>query len=336
MNFKNGHLKSPTRPSPTYINFNNFDFNSYFYMFLDFNSFYLKRDRLMHSDFRFMLQTGNRWISLLPDLTHRDADSFADFDHLRQSTVISFFVDNMVDVPVCFKKSKSLYSVAFELKTLRCINFLTRHGRREQMFKFFNTSLNHVINLNKTALFPQAGTNTWLFLYKILSNSVMANQKSTVLTTNPSGFNWRPAPSTTQTFLFQRNFYYDQNMYFNPLYFTKTIFFNLVKRYSPLFTFYVRKVDKKIRKHSRGKSGKYLIVWKYIPEYKRFYLALRWFLKDLKFYREKTFTERLTRALHTLLTTPEQTFLAKLRKFSHLFVFQNFKKTLLKTLRATS
>jgi len=36
--------------------------------------------------------------------------------------------------------------------------------------------------------------------------------------------------------------------------------FTKLSDYSPLFSFYIRKVDKSIRKHSRGKSGKYTIM----------------------------------------------------------------------------
>ena len=36
--------------------------------------------------------------------------------------------------------------------------------------------------------------------------------------------------------------------------------FEELKKYTPLFNFYVRKVDKNVRKNSRGKSGKYMII----------------------------------------------------------------------------
>jgi hypothetical protein len=103
-----------------------------------------------------------------------------------------------------------------------------------------------------------------------------------------------------------------------------------------VFSFYIRRVDKSIRKHSRGKSGKYTIIWKYVPVYKRFYVTMRWFLKELKFQKLKTFTERLVHTLETFLLTPNLSFVYKLRRFTHFFVFQNFKKTLLKTLKSTS
>ena len=37
-------------------------------------------------------------------------------------------------------------------------------------------------------------------------------------------------------------------------------FIETLQNYLPLFSFYIRKVDKSIRKHSRGKSGKYTLM----------------------------------------------------------------------------
>jgi len=68
------------------------------------------------------------------------------FLHLRHLSFISFFINNMIDVPVCFKKSISLRRRIFELPILKFSNVLMRKGHREQIvkvllssfFKFFN------------------------------------------------------------------------------------------------------------------------------------------------------------------------------------------------------
>jgi hypothetical protein len=92
-------------------------------------------------------------------------------------------------------------------------------------------------------------------------------------------------------------------------------------------------VNKALRKNSRGRSGKYTVTWKYVPSYKRTYLAFRWFLKDLKFQTQKTLPERIKQLLDFLFFNPNNSFLLKVRKFVHRYVFKNFKKTLLKTLK---
>ena len=58
--------------------------------------------------------------------------------------------------------------------------------------------------------------------------------------------------------------------------------------------------------------------------------------KDLKFQKAKTFNERLFKTLEVFFLTPDLSFVSKLRKFTHYFVFQNFKKTLFRTLKSTS
>ena len=65
------------------------------------------------------------------------------FLFLRHSTITSFFSANQVDMPVCFKKSKSLYSKTFELPLLKFVNLIMRGGRREQALKFTTLSFNH-------------------------------------------------------------------------------------------------------------------------------------------------------------------------------------------------
>ena len=117
---------------------------------------------------------------------------------------------------------------------------------------------------------------------------------------------------------------------------TKDFLFQQVSQFYPIFSFFIQKVDKLKRKHSRGKSPKLKLIWKYIPLYKRFYQSLRWLIKDLKFQKEKTFKIRLFKVLETFYLMPELTFLWKLRNFIHIFVFKNYKLTLLKTLRSVT
>jgi len=50
---------------------------------------------------------------------------------------------------------------------------------------------------------------------------------------------------------------------------TYSIIFQNLVRFEPMFSFYIYKVDKKIFKNTRGKSGKYTFLWKFIPPYKR-------------------------------------------------------------------
>ena len=57
------------------------------------------------------------------------------FLFLRKSTVTSFFISNMVDMPLCFQKSKSLFTRTFEIPMLKLINMIMRHGLKNQALK---------------------------------------------------------------------------------------------------------------------------------------------------------------------------------------------------------
>lgn len=249
---------------------------------------------------------------------------FSTFLFLRQSTITSFFTTNLIDMPICFKKSKSLYSKTFELPLLKFTNLIMRGGAREQVIKN--------ITLSFTKCFERIFKNLnllnytkWEYLYNCFSTSCYS----------PNGvFNTYVLNSSLD--LHSKHTLTDGNLIFSDSLFLNKFLFYKLNEFLPLFSFYIRKVDKSIRKHSRGKSGKYTIMWKYVPIYKRLYITTRWLLKDLKFQKSKTFNERLFKTLETFLTNPEISFVYKLRKFTHYFVFQNFKKTLFRTLKSTS
>jgi hypothetical protein len=227
-------------------------------------------------------------------------------------------------MPICFKKSKSLYSKTFELPLLKFTNLIMRGGLREQVMKNMTLSF--------TRCFSQIFKNInlinfikWEYLYSHLLTITYSNNKS-----------FSSSLLNTALDLHSKHTLVEEHIVFNDSLFLNKFLFYKLNEFLPLFSFYIRKVDKSIRKHSRGKSGKYTIMWKYVPIYKRLYITTRWLLKDLKFQKSKTFNERLFKTLETFLTTPESSFVFKLRKFTHYFVFQNFKKTLFRTLKSTS
>ncbi len=245
------------------------------------------------------------------------------FLFLRRSTITSFFITNMVDMPICFKKSKSLYTKTFELPLLKFINLIMRRGLREKTlrditFTFYNFFQKFFAKSN-------LNYNKWYVIYNFLSLTCYNDDGS--FTNNLLN---KPLDLNSKHVLTESGYSFNNSLFF------KKGLFSKLNDYTPLFSFYVRKVDKSIRKNSRGKSGKYTIIWKYVPLYKRLYVTMRWFLKDLKFQKFKTFDERLFKTIETFLFTPELSFVYKLRKFTHFFVFQNHKKTLLKTLKSTS
>jgi len=124
--------------------------------------------------------------------------------------------------------------------------------------------------------------------------------------------------------------YNNANLNFQNLFFT-----NMVK-IVPTFNFYVYKVNKSKRKNSRGKSGKYTILWKYIAPFKRLYLTFRWLLKDLKFQKARNFEERCAKLWRIIAYNLLDSYAAQVKAFSHKCVFRNYRRTLMNSLRACS
>lgn len=239
----------------------------------------------------------------------------------RKSSITSFFSTNLVDMPICFKKSKSLYNTTFEIPLFKFLNLLMRRGQRTQTLKFVTKSFDSLF-LNLYLKYSTSLLN-WTFVFRTFYNRDLTNS-----TTSAHFINLTELNLTQKTELNER----DYTLFPQTVIFQK--FLTLLENYFPIFSFFVRRVNKDLRKNSRGKSGKYMIVWKYVPTYKRLYITMRWFLKDLKFQKPITLEGRLYQILESLFLTPELLFLHKVRQFTHRYVFKHFKKTLLRTLKS--
>lgn len=64
-----------------------------------------------------------------------DTSYLTEFFYLKDSSFIKFFINNLIDVPVCFKKSNSLKTKNFELPLLKFSNFLMKKGKKEKTFR---------------------------------------------------------------------------------------------------------------------------------------------------------------------------------------------------------
>lgn len=68
---------------------------------------------------------------------------------------------------------------------------------------------------------------------------------------------------------------FEENISVNTNFYMKFFLLAKINSVKPLFLFHIYKINKFIRKYSRGKSGKYTLVWKYIPIYKRQFIIMR-------------------------------------------------------------
>jgi hypothetical protein len=232
-------------------------------------------------------------------------------------------------VPVCFKKSYSLKTKNFELPLLKFSNFLMWEGKREKVIRALFNSFRVFFNFFKfSKLKNSLELVNWFSLYT-LTNSFNLNFFNNILFKfsynfqNPLILNYSNNLLNTEKTL-------------NLTFFLKNYLYFLLSKVSPIFSYFIYSVDKNIRKYSRGKSGKYTFIWKFVAPYKRIKLSTRLIVKDVKFYQSRQFNERLIKTFENLYHSPDKSFAWKSKIFSHNYVFKNFRKSLMTSLRTTS
>lgn len=263
--------------------------------------------------------------------------TFTAFAFMRKSTIRSFFVAQQVDIPICFKKSKSHYSPTFEVPLLKTLNILMRSGLHDKMLNALTSSFSKVFHRMSNILSPN-GYLHWRLLHYVTecffigTDSSFSNLK---LDAKALGLSDEEVKNGGLS-IWSDHKLNDEYITYNNESTMQHLLFESLQDYAPIFSFYIRKVDKSVRKNSRGKSKKYTIIWKYIPSYKRLYVTIRWLLKDLRFQKLRYLEPRLVKILEVFLLSPDLSFLSRVRGFVHGFVFKNFKKTLLNHLKSVS
>lgn len=255
---------------------------------------------------------------------------FSDYEYFRQSSFISFFINNFIDVPICFKKSKSLKNKNFELFFLKFSNLVMRQGKKEKTFRAILFSFFAFFeDLKKNTIKNEIGPLGWFHLL-FLSNNLMQNPGQFLLQRSEEDVSNEDASK-----LFYNNFFLFENKEFDFTYFIKNFISSRLLQITPIFTYFIYNVDKNIRKYTRGKSGKYTFVWKYVAPYKRRYLMFRWFLKEVRFDESRKFGTRLQNMFKNLTFNINNTFAAHSKNYTYGFIFKNFRKSFMTTLKTT-
>lgn len=252
-----------------------------------------------------------------------DDKFFKKYTHLRKSTFIDFFLTNLIDIPICFKKSKSLKRKNFEFFFLKFTNLLMRRGKKEQIFSFLLKAFSDFFYVQFEILKFNKWEISWFEVFFFFNFNIKLKYLNT----------WSEKLPFSEKLL---NFDFTLNENFKELdsrSFFKNFLYSKLTQFSPIFNYFVYNIDKNVRKYTRGKSGKYVFVWKYIAPYKRSYLTYRWFLKELKFDENRYFHKRLCNLFHILTYNIKQTFAWKSKNYTYAFIFKNFRKSLMTNLQ---
>lgn len=252
-------------------------------------------------------------------------EAIDDFGYLKERSFTAFFRDNAIDVPRCFRKTRSVRRPLNQVDLLKFNNYLMRDGKRLKVFKYLTAVLWGIFHDRPN--FEEITFKTHLpwqslflsFTYITRFNERYVSMPNITEEATTYGHVMVPYGKVVSD---------DWN-------FTSFMFKNIYQMF-PLFSFYIYKVDKKIFKNTRGKSGKFTFIWKYVAPYKRLFLVMHWLLKELRIRPGRSLRDRLDVTLRTLLTTPQQTWMWRIRKFSHKYVYRNCRHSLAESYRTVT
>lgn len=306
-------------PSAVILQRNNFGWKPKQYTIPYSRKLVYKWDWIVESDFEHV------YFTTLVNDTSRPLENYL---FSENPTLVSFFATQMIDIPYCLKKVKYAHSSSASNPKLRLTSMLLRHGKRQKVSNSYSLAALNLTNQHFSNRIFLKNVRPWDFIYLIFANrkfsktfAGLAISTSPRLAKRSEVFNLRGELFTSQLRLTSDYFWFNE------------LLVHEILSYSPTFSFFVNSVNKLKRRHSRGKSGKYEIIWKYVPRYKRLLVVLRWLLKDIQFQKSKTFQQRLERSLETLLFNKSNHLVYQLRQFVHRFVFNRYRNALLQTLR---
>lgn len=263
---------------------------------------------------------------ILPSLTNFDNNE-AFFKDFKKPTFISFFLENSIDVPICFKKSPSLKTRNFELMLLKFCNITMKDGLHEKTWRNILKGYFILFDDQREEIFKsKIFSVNWIDLYVVFSSLIK-----------------QPRDSYFQFLDFEEDahlqfghFIIEREKELNSINFVKNHIIFLLTQLSPIFTYYIYNVDKNIRKFTRGKAGKYVFIWKYIAPYKRRYSMFRWFINETRFDDNLVFKKRFKNLFNNLTFNINNTYAVKAQKYAYAFIFKNFRKSLMTHLKTIS
>ena len=251
------------------------------------------------------------------DYRHRVSMKFDnEFDYLKFTSFVQFFKNSGVKVPMAFRKSKSLRRDNLELELLKLINYIVKDGKRYKIMKYFSQASNNLINSEYYKAHNLTDLYSWRFIYLYTQNMEIKGR---------AYYGVNIYEEYKSSYNHHINHYFKKNLTDVT---ENDLLLNNFRKLLPIFSLYIYKVDKNIYKNTRGKSGKFTFLWKYVARYKRPLWVMYWLYKEIKIQQSKSFVSRIENILVNLIRNPQQLWAWKIRKFSLIYVYRNARTTL--------
>ena len=285
--------------------------------------------QLYFSNFQFFLTTSDEDYRAYLQLSTHKAVTYSDWICDRQTnfllantspTLTSFFLTNSLDIPKSFQRIRSLIKPSSSTMLAKLTAMLMRHGRKTYVLRSLSFSLVQLVDEKQRNFLIKHLHLDWRVIYQIFNTLKFFNFQY-LNNVSYCEFNELDNQSLTSHLksTSQSNIHLE-------------LFTTMINEHTPLFSFFVKRTSKRKWKHSRGKSGRYEIKWKYVPIYKRVIVVLSWLKNDIQFQNYYNFTNRCYNSLKNLLFSPSMHLIVQFRQFVHKYVFQRCKNTLLRKL----
>lgn len=212
-------------------------------------------------------------------------DISEDFMYLNNLDFYNFFQDSQVDIPVCLRRTFSVRRAIHKFELIKFNNYLMRKGLRYRSLKLLLPILYSlqglVFDKNTPNLTPFLTPYTnWRSFYLVFTQVSTNLDTSTLFFSSSELIEFRGTQTPSARYIYNS---YDV---------FKDLLKSLVDLY-PIFNFYIYKVDKRIYKNTRGKSGKHTFIWKYVTPYKRFSMVLLWLVREVRGTPGRSFSDRI-------------------------------------------
>jgi hypothetical protein len=209
-----------------------------------------------------------------------------------------FFTNSRVDIPKVFLDFESLNRPSNQIKILKFNNYLMRDGKSLKTLIKLNNAWTNLVTINQT----KYQLTFWYNTYFLLNNNLLSNTFIEQQVKTPS---------------------------------LSLLLSSFMSKHQSIFSLYIYKISKNIYKNTRGKSGKFMFIWKYVPVYKRLLIVISWMLRELRVIPQRNITHRLHSILSMLVNSPTTTWVNRVKMFSYNYVYRNCKKTLASTYIST-
>lgn len=247
------------------------------------------------------------------------------FKSVRTSEFKFFFKNLGIDTPHILNTTQSLLRNQSYSDFSKLARYLFRHGKKisasnvimHSIFKTFSRIKNSFVPISTIFDFKT------LYYYSTTFNWDVSGGKPSIMS------NLSNAKLNLNNAIESNNLIKSADI--TPEFFYKTS----MQQYNLLFSFYIYKVDKNIYKNSRGKSGKFTFVWKYVAPYKRKALISHWLMKEVRISPGKDLQTRTDFVIQKFFSNPQDTLAWRVNRFSINYVYYHLRKSLGETYKTS-